>query len=114
MLTTVEVFLNSRYGYDIRCEVVGEHGTLALTEPTVMAIDSHGCRGRDYPADWRPRFAEAYRVQLQEWIVSIAAGVISPLASARDGLMATVIAQSMITSMNAGGKWTVVEPTSLD
>ena len=28
MLTTVEVFLNARYGYDIRCEVVGENGTL--------------------------------------------------------------------------------------
>ena len=68
MLTTLDVFLNGRYGYDVRCEVVGEHGTLALTEPTVMVVDSSRTRGYDYPADWRPRFAEAYRVQLQEWV----------------------------------------------
>ena len=38
VLSTVEVFLNARYGYDVRCEIVGEHGTLALTEP---AEDDH-------------------------------------------------------------------------
>lgn len=110
VLTTLEVFLNGRYGYDVRCEVVGEHGTLALTEPIVMVVDSSRTRGHDYPADWRPRFAEAYRVQLQEWVDSIAAGVASPLASARDGLIATVIAQAMITSMHDDGRWMAVEP----
>lgn len=113
VLTTVEVFLNGRYGYDVRCEVVGEHGTLALTEPTVMIVDSSNVRGYDYPADWRPRFAEAYRAQLQQWVDSIAAGVVSPLASARDGLIATVVAQAMITSMHDGGRWVQVEPPVL-
>jgi myo-inositol 2-dehydrogenase/D-chiro-inositol 1-dehydrogenase len=109
VLTTVEVFLNARYGYDVRCDVVGEHGTLALTEPTTMIVDSDRSRGYDYAADWRPRFAEAYRVQLQEWVDSIAAGVRSPLASAQDGLTATVVAQAVITSMHDGGRWVAVE-----
>ena len=32
VLVDVEVFVNARYGYDIRCEVVGEQGTLRLAE----------------------------------------------------------------------------------
>jgi len=110
VLTTVEVFLNARYGYDVRCDVVGEHGTLALTEPAVLVVDSARTHGYDYAADWRPRFAEAYRVQLQEWVDSIAAGTVSPLASAQDGLTATVVAQAMITSMHDGGRWVSVPP----
>ena len=31
VLVTVELFLNARYGYDTRCEVVMETGTSALT-----------------------------------------------------------------------------------
>lgn len=110
VLTTVEVFLNARYGYDVRCDVVGERGTLALAEPAVMVVDSARTRGYDYAADWRPRFAEAYRVQLQEWVDSITAGVPSPLASAYDGLTATVVAQAMIASMREGGRWVAVPP----
>jgi myo-inositol 2-dehydrogenase/D-chiro-inositol 1-dehydrogenase len=39
VLTTVEVFLNARYGYDVRCEIVGDQGTLALTEPITSMRD---------------------------------------------------------------------------
>ena len=113
VLTTVEVFLNGRYGYEVRCEVVGEHGTLALTEPTVMIVDSDRAAGYDYPADWRPA--------VRRGLPGSVAGVgrldrrrrRSPLASARDGLVATVIAQAMITSMRDGGRWVAVEPPAL-
>jgi myo-inositol 2-dehydrogenase/D-chiro-inositol 1-dehydrogenase len=110
VLATVEVFLNARYGYDVRCDVVGEEGTLALTEPVVMVMDSSRSHGYGYAADWRPRFAEAYRVQLQEWIAAVAAAAPPPLASARDGLTATMVAQAMITSMHDGGRWVAVPP----
>ena len=33
VLSTVDIFLNARYGYDVRCEVVGESGTASLREP---------------------------------------------------------------------------------
>ena len=32
VLVDVEIFVNIRYGYDIRGEVVGENGTVALAE----------------------------------------------------------------------------------
>ena len=50
VLIDVEVFVNARYGYDIRCELVGETGTLRLDEQVAP--------------DFRARFATAYRREL--------------------------------------------------
>jgi myo-inositol 2-dehydrogenase/D-chiro-inositol 1-dehydrogenase len=108
-LTTLEVFLNARYGYDIRCEVVGEHGTLALAGPARVVADLEGRRSADYPADWRPRFADAYRLQLQAWVDAVAAGRAAPLATATDGLAATAVADAVIASMQDGGRAVQVE-----
>jgi myo-inositol 2-dehydrogenase/D-chiro-inositol 1-dehydrogenase len=107
-LNTVEVFLNARYGYDVRCEVVGETGTLALTEPAKMITDGSRARSVGYAADWRPRFADAYRLELQAWIDAVAAGTRSPLASAHDGLVANAVAEAVIASMRGGGAMVAV------
>jgi myo-inositol 2-dehydrogenase / D-chiro-inositol 1-dehydrogenase len=113
-LTTVEVFLNARYGYDIRCEIVGDRGTIALTNPARVVADADRRRATGYPADWRPRFADAYRIELQAWIDAVVAGRPSPLASARDGLIATAVADAVITSMHDGGRTVAVELPHLD
>jgi predicted dehydrogenase len=107
VLSTLEVYLNARYGYDVRCEIVGEQGTLALTEPARIVTDRGRGRTIGYPADWRPRFADAYRLELQEWIDSLDA--VEParptaLASAYDGLVAGVVAEAVIASMQNGGR----------
>lgn len=103
-LTTVEVFLNARYGYDICCEVVGEHGTVALADPGRLVTDAARTRSTGYPADWRPRFADAYRLELQAWIDTIAVGRPSSLATSRDGLVASAVAEAVIASMKNGGR----------
>jgi len=103
VLSTVEVFLNARYGYDVRCEIVCEQGTLALNEPARMITDRHRGRSIGYPADWRARFADAYRLELQAWIDSLVAGTRSSLASAHDALLAGAVAEAVIASMRAGG-----------
>ncbi|MFH9554183.1 Gfo/Idh/MocA family oxidoreductase [Streptomyces sp. NPDC017435] len=108
-LTTVEVFLNAGYGYDVRCEVVGERGTLALTHPARVVTDSARARSLGYPADWRPRFADAYRLQLQAWADAVASGTPSPLATADDGLVASAVAEAVITSMKNGGRSVAVQ-----
>jgi myo-inositol 2-dehydrogenase/D-chiro-inositol 1-dehydrogenase len=108
-LSPVEVFLNARYGYDIRCEVVGESGTLALTEPAKMITDGSRVRSVGYAADWRPRFADAYRMELQAWIDAVGVGATSPLASAHDGLVANAVAEAVIASMHRGGAVVAVD-----
>lgn len=108
-LTTVETFLNAGYGYDIRCEVVGEHGTLALTDPARLVSDTTRTRATGYPADWRPRFADAYRLELQAWVDAVAAGRPTPLATAYDGLVSSAVAEAVIASMHADGRTTAVQ-----
>ncbi|TDL08709.1 inositol 2-dehydrogenase [Mycolicibacterium obuense] len=108
VLITSELFLNARYGYDIRCEVVMETGVCALTQPTHIVSDSHRTRSVDYAADWIPRFSDAYRLELQEWIDSLRLGRPSTLAGVTDGLRAAVVADALIASMNSGGAWVAV------
>src|SRR4029079_3884356 len=95
VLVTVELYLNARYGYDTRCEVVMETGTAALTLPTHVVTDAERRRGVDYPADWIPRYADAYRIELQEWVDSIRRQRPSTLATAGDGLRAAQVADAL-------------------
>jgi len=108
VLSTVDVFLNARYGYDIRCEVVGSSGTASLTEPSRIVRESGLSHGHSYAADWRPRFADAYRIQNRTWIESLVSGTPTTLATARDGLQAALVAEAAIASMKAGGAFTAV------
>jgi myo-inositol 2-dehydrogenase/D-chiro-inositol 1-dehydrogenase len=108
-LTTIETYLNARYGYDIRCEVLGSVGTAALRDPAVVVAAGDLTRATRYPADWRPRFREAYRLELQAWIDALRRGEEPPLADATDGLRATLVAEAAIASMHAGGAPAIVE-----
>jgi myo-inositol 2-dehydrogenase/D-chiro-inositol 1-dehydrogenase len=108
VLVTVELFLNARYGYDTRCEVVMEAGTAALTLPTLNVTDAERRRAVEYPADWIPRYGDAYRIELQEWIDSITQGRPSTLATAGDGLRASLVADALVESMRTNGAWVKV------
>ncbi|MGV9714269.1 Gfo/Idh/MocA family oxidoreductase [Gordonia sp. NPDC003424] len=104
VLITVEVFLNAGYGYDTRCEVVGEDGVAALTLPQSVVVDAARTRSVGYPADWRPRYADAYRLELTEWVDALSIGRTPTLATADDGLRAALVADAIVESMNDGGR----------
>ncbi|TKV59198.1 inositol 2-dehydrogenase [Nakamurella flava] len=108
VLTVQETFLNARYGYVIGAEVVGETGTAVLPQPAAVVTGGNLSVGHGLAADWRPRFADAYRLELQEWVDAIIAGRESTLATARDGLVAAVVSDAVIASMHAGGAATAV------
>lgn len=108
VLVTVDVFLNARYGYDIRCEIVGSRSAASLAEPHTVRRDTDLVHGHRYAADWRPRFAQAYRLQNRAWIESLRRGVRSPLADAWDAVRAAHVADAAIASMKSGGAWTRV------
>lgn len=112
VLAVVEILLNARYGYDIRCEVIGDRGSVALSDGGHIVIDSERTRARSYPPDWRLRFADAYRLEFQEWIDAIQQNRASTLASARDGLAAGIIADAVIRSMKQGGRTVPIPPCS--
>jgi myo-inositol 2-dehydrogenase / D-chiro-inositol 1-dehydrogenase len=102
-LAVAELFLNARYGYDIRCEITGDDGALSIASPGRLVTDSARTESTRFPADWRSRFADAYRLELQAWADAITTGSQPPLATAHDGLTATAIAEAVIASMKGGG-----------
>lgn len=102
-LTVVDVFLNARYGYDVRCEVVGEWGTVELSRPRPTIVNGQMNASTQYADDWRPVFADAYRRQSQAWVDSLISGRRSPLATAEDALQAIRVAEALVLSMESGG-----------
>jgi myo-inositol 2-dehydrogenase/D-chiro-inositol 1-dehydrogenase len=108
VLSTVETFLNARYGYYIGCEVVGEAGVASLALPATVITEAGQRRSVGHPADWRPRFAEAYRLELQTWVDLLAGGDRGALATLGDGLTASAVADAVITSMHHDGATTPV------
>jgi len=100
-LTDVEVSVSIDYGYDIRCEVVGETGTVALGDPSDVIVRRAGQRSGRVPRDWRERFARAYDVELQEWVDAVAAGTATG-PTAWDGYAATVVADTCLEALATG------------
>lgn len=93
-LIDIELLMNARYGYDIRTELVCERGTLTMLPPEQLTeARLAGAPSFAFAPDWRQRFADAYRRQLQAWVNAVATGRPAG-ASAWDGLVATAIAET--------------------
>jgi myo-inositol 2-dehydrogenase/D-chiro-inositol 1-dehydrogenase len=101
-LVNVEINNNAAYGYDVRGELVGEEGSIFLRSPIATELHVHLQTITTYAEDWRPRFAEAYRLQNSAWLKSIETG--DPTgASAWDGYAATLVAEAGVRSLEMGG-----------
>ena len=101
VLVDVEVFVNAHYGYDVRAELVGETGSVALAAPHAVQRRAAGAEGFRHAPDWRERFALAYRAQLQAWIGAVGSGAPAG-ASAWDGYTATAVAEAGLESLSSG------------
>jgi myo-inositol 2-dehydrogenase/D-chiro-inositol 1-dehydrogenase len=106
VMVDVEVFVNCGYGYDIRCEVVAESGTVSLADGGEIVLTSSGLRSRPVPADWRERFVRAYDVELQEWVEAVSAGEPSG-PSSWDGYAAAAVVDSCLEALQSGQRSTV-------
>lgn len=87
----VESFIFSHYGYDIKCEIVCEEGTLNLPEPANAMIRTNDSRVTPICHDWSERFPEAYNIELQRWINAAKAGQVDG-PTAWDGYVAQITA----------------------
>jgi myo-inositol 2-dehydrogenase / D-chiro-inositol 1-dehydrogenase len=102
-LVNIEVNINAAYGYDVRGELVGEKGTVSLRAPVHAETSLALTQATSYPADWRSRFADAYRLQNQAWLNSIRTGVPAG-ASAWDGYAATLVGEAGVASLSSRAK----------
>jgi myo-inositol 2-dehydrogenase/D-chiro-inositol 1-dehydrogenase len=96
-LVDVESFVNCQYGYDVRCEVVGSAGTIAIQNPALTAVSQDHSRRESVPTDWRVRFGGAYLAEIQSWIAGLEKGQING-PDAWDGYAAISVAASAVTS----------------
>jgi myo-inositol 2-dehydrogenase / D-chiro-inositol 1-dehydrogenase len=97
-IVSTEVFMNAAYGYHVHAELVGRSGTVALAPPSITLRNSDGAGGLSYPENWVPRFADAYRRQLVEWVGAVKTGT-SVGASAWDGYVASAIAEQIAAGL---------------
>jgi myo-inositol 2-dehydrogenase/D-chiro-inositol 1-dehydrogenase len=101
VVVDAEIFVNAQYGYDVRAELVCEKGTIALIPPHDVIVRHSGQEDFAFASDWRPRFALAYRAELQAWVEALRSGVPTG-ASAWDGYVATAVAEAGLKSLASG------------
>ncbi|MCW2756654.1 MAG: putative Inositol 2-dehydrogenase 1 [Nocardioidaceae bacterium] len=102
-VVTVEVSVNAGYGYDVHTEVVGTEGTVALTPPYGLSVRRDRLDGREVGDDFVARFADAYRIELADWVSGIRAGRTTG-PSAWDGYLANVTAFAAVASLHGSGR----------
>jgi myo-inositol 2-dehydrogenase/D-chiro-inositol 1-dehydrogenase len=102
VLVDVETSANSRYGYDIGGEVVGEDGTVALADTNPVVVRREGGFAGAVPTGWRERFVRAYDVELQAWVDALAAGLGATGPSSWDGYAAAVASDAAVAALRTG------------
>jgi myo-inositol 2-dehydrogenase / D-chiro-inositol 1-dehydrogenase len=106
ILSTVEFFANSQYGYDVRCELVGTLGTASLTNPVTASATASGVEVHAIPPSWRVRFGHAYTAELQAWIAGLERGIaVGP--SAWEGYAATKVVEAGVEAISTGQRMTI-------
>jgi myo-inositol 2-dehydrogenase / D-chiro-inositol 1-dehydrogenase len=100
-LADVEAFVNAQYAYDIRCEVVGELGAIALPPATPVLVRREGRDAAELPQRFQERFGAAYVNELQAWVAGIARGRATG-SSAWDGYAAAAVSEATVEALRSG------------
>jgi predicted dehydrogenase len=86
---TVALYRRAVYGYDIRTEVLGTEGAVTIGDQRKHAVRvlRPGRSIGEVPMHWLDRFAEAYRLEMSDWVARMAADR-PPAITATDGIRA--------------------------
>jgi myo-inositol 2-dehydrogenase/D-chiro-inositol 1-dehydrogenase len=107
-LVNIEINNNAHYGYDVRGELVGEQGSVQLAAPIHTRLNTAFQAVERYAADWRPRFADAYRLQDKAFVEFVKTGCFpAHAATAWDGYCAAVVAQAGVQALTEGHRVTL-------
>ncbi|MGA2074387.1 MAG: Gfo/Idh/MocA family oxidoreductase [Terriglobia bacterium] len=95
----VESFLDARYGYDVRTEVVGTKGTIqvgSLRDTPVQVLAHSECRHRTVN-HFLVRFADAYVLEMRDFVETILSDRM-PGVTGLDGRQALAVVLAAVTS----------------
>ncbi|MER8550850.1 Gfo/Idh/MocA family oxidoreductase [Mesorhizobium sp. M0976] len=107
-LVNVEINNNAAYGYDVRGELVGEKGSIFLNVSAPTRQNGALMVYERYAPDWRPRFAEAYRLQNKAFLHFVRTGKFPAVASdAWDGYCTARVAEAGVEALQKGQRITI-------
>ncbi|MES0068659.1 Gfo/Idh/MocA family oxidoreductase [Mesorhizobium sp. M0074] len=102
-LVNIEINNNAAYGYDVRAELIGEQGAVAMNNVAYTRLDSALAQSTGYDADWRTRYADAYRRQNRDFLRFVTTGEFpGTAADCWDGYCAATVADAGVKSLNEG------------
>lgn len=105
-----ELFVNCHYGYDIRCEVIGENSIAALTEQQLVSTRSTNGNAQHIAQSCMERFATAYDREVQHFVNRVGAGLEMSGPSSWDGYVVALVCDAGLASLRDGEKHEVVIP----
>ena len=102
-LVTIEINNNAAYGYDVRAELVGEAGSVAMNNIAYTRTDMRLASTTRYAADWRDQYHEAYVRQNREFLAFVKTGDFPQIASSCwDGYCAAIVAEAGVKALQSG------------
>ncbi|MER9071959.1 Gfo/Idh/MocA family oxidoreductase [Mesorhizobium sp. M0904] len=102
-LVNIEINNNAAYGYDVRAELIGERGTVAMNNVAYTRIDSALTQSTSYDSDWRTRYADAYRRQNRDFLRFVMTGEFpATAANCWDGYCAAIVAEAGVKALHEG------------
>ncbi|GAA4791941.1 Gfo/Idh/MocA family oxidoreductase [Streptomyces ziwulingensis] len=106
VLVDVEVFVNSGFGYQVRCEAVCEAGSARIGDDHAMVVTAAGGAREEVPQDYLVRFADAYDREVRAWVDATRRGLVTG-ASAWDGYAAAAVAEAGVRALESGARTAV-------
>jgi myo-inositol 2-dehydrogenase/D-chiro-inositol 1-dehydrogenase len=105
-LVDVEIFVNSGFGYQVRCEAVCESGSARIGDGHTMVVTTGGGAYEEVAQDYLVRFADAYDREVQAWVNATREGRVTG-PSVWDGYAASAVAEAGVLAQESGGRVTV-------
>ncbi|MET9607904.1 Gfo/Idh/MocA family oxidoreductase [Streptomyces sp. NPDC006512] len=101
VIVDVEIFVNCGFGYQVRCEAVGESGSARIGDGHAMVVQSGGRWGGEITQDFTTRFADAYDRQVRRWVAAAARGRVEG-PDAWDGYAAAAVSEAGLAASRSG------------
>ncbi|MFE0543451.1 Gfo/Idh/MocA family protein [Streptomyces sp. NPDC058891] len=105
-LVDVEIFVNSGFGYQVRCEAVCEGGSARIGDDRTMVVTTGGGAYEEVAQDYLVRFAGAYDREVQAWVDATRQGRVAG-PSVWDGYAAAAVAEAGVLALESGVRQSV-------
>lgn len=106
-----ELFVNCQYGYDIRCEVIGENSIAALNEQQLITTRSLNGNAQHIAQSCMERFDTAYDREVQTFVDNVNAQREMTGPSSWDGYVVALVCDAGLASLKDSAKHDVIIPS---